>query len=247
MHARCFVLPHTCFLLSACRLFISFATLHSRSRPLLSPFGPVSLGDVSMDMCIHQQYPYLSSDSCGCQSRHLSIFERIESFFRMSSSKQSAPKRVSKKLLGRTDIEKALWTLDKLTQEEARMASAQGLWAAERVNSRAKRVRGNVQCVGENVQDADERVKGADDRIRGVDDRPCLPRFRQLSVDSVRYPYACTRPFWAILTIAHPYSPLVALLPHLVLGKFGLVWFGPVWAKPETEPIGLAQTGNQTI
>ncbi|KAI0277838.1 hypothetical protein BC826DRAFT_1166588 [Russula brevipes] len=120
----------------------------------------------------------------------------------MASSKLGAPKRVSKKLLGRTDTEKALWTLDKLTQEEARVASAQGLWAMEHVNSRVKRVRGDVQCVGVNVQDVDERVKGADDRIRGVNDQPCLPRFRQLSVDSVRYPYARTWPFWAILTIA---------------------------------------------
>jgi hypothetical protein len=30
-----------------------------------------------------------------------------------------------------------------------------------------------------------------------------------------------------------------------VLGKFGLVRFGPVLAKPETEPIGLAQTETE--
>jgi len=45
------------------------------------------------------------------------------------------------------------------------VASAQGLWAVERVNSRVKRVGGDVQGIGVNVQDVDERVKGADDRI----------------------------------------------------------------------------------
>jgi hypothetical protein len=32
----------------------------------------------------------------------------------------------------------------------------------------------------------------------------------------------------------------------VVLGKFSLVWFGPVWAKPETKPIKFGQTRNQT-
>ncbi|KAI0276171.1 hypothetical protein BC826DRAFT_1114180 [Russula brevipes] len=89
----------------------------------------------------------------------------------MASSK---PERVSKKLLGRTDTEKALWTLDKLTQEEARVASAQGLWAMEHVNSRVKRVGGDVQCVGVNVQDVDERVK--DNSAWTLSAVPCLSR-----------------------------------------------------------------------
>ncbi|KAI0297952.1 hypothetical protein BC826DRAFT_137303 [Russula brevipes] len=97
---------------------------------------------------------------------------------------QSAPKRFFKKLLGRTDIEKSLWALDKLTQEEARMASAECLMAAERVNKRVKRVGSDVQSVGEDVQGVDERVKGVDDRIKGVDDRVKDVKYKVKGVDN---------------------------------------------------------------
>jgi len=53
-----------------------------------------------------------------------------------------------KKLIGHTDIEDSLHQLDKLTQEEARMASAEQLRIAHSV---------------------EERVKGVDDRVQGVD------------------------------------------------------------------------------
>jgi hypothetical protein len=53
-------------------------------------------------------------------------------------------------LIGRADIEDALNRLDKLTQEEARMATTQVLKATRGV---------------------DDRVRGVDDRVAGVDGR----------------------------------------------------------------------------
>ena len=54
-----------------------------------------------------------------------------------------------KKLIGRTDIEDALKRLDRLTQEEARMAAAQVLKVANAV---------------------DDKVQGIDDKIAAVVD-----------------------------------------------------------------------------
>ena len=53
-------------------------------------------------------------------------------------------------MIGRADIEDALERLDKLTQEEARMATMQVLKATRSV---------------------DNRVRGVDDRVAGVDGR----------------------------------------------------------------------------
>ena len=55
-----------------------------------------------------------------------------------------------KRLIGRTDLEDALKKLDKLTDEEARMAVAQNLKATHNV---------------------DERVRGVANTVAGVDDR----------------------------------------------------------------------------
>ena len=69
-----------------------------------------------------------------------------------------------KKLIGRTDIEDALKRLDRLTQEEARMAAAQVLKVANTVDDR-------VQGIADNVLDVDNRVAGIDDRVADVGDR----------------------------------------------------------------------------
>ena len=56
-----------------------------------------------------------------------------------------------KKLVGRTDIEDALSRLDKLTQEEARMAIAQVLKVAHHIED-------GVKTVGDNVKDVDDKI-----------------------------------------------------------------------------------------
>jgi hypothetical protein len=59
-----------------------------------------------------------------------------------------------KKLMGRTDIADALGRLDKLTQEEARMAIMEVLKVAHRVED-------GVKTVSDNVKDVDEKVNVA--------------------------------------------------------------------------------------
>jgi archaellum component FlaC len=90
-----------------------------------------------------------------------------------------------KKLFGMKDIEDALQRLDKLTQEEARMAAAEGLTISRGIDDRVKvvderleGVDGRVQSVDvkvegieDQVQLVDNKVEGVDDRVRGVDDK----------------------------------------------------------------------------
>ena len=70
-----------------------------------------------------------------------------------------------KKLVGRTDIEDALVRLDGLTQDEVRMAAAQGLKATHEVDGKVKNVEGKVQGVDNKVQGVDNRVRDAIDLI----------------------------------------------------------------------------------
>ena len=69
-----------------------------------------------------------------------------------------------KKLIGRTEMEDALKKLDKLTQEEARMAAAENLKATYAVDKR-------VQGVADTMVATDNRVAGVDDRVAGVSDQ----------------------------------------------------------------------------
>ena len=76
-----------------------------------------------------------------------------------------------KKLIGRTDIEDALKRLDKLTQEEVRMAVAQNLKATHAVDERVRGVANTVVAIEDGVARVDDRVAGVDDRVASVDDR----------------------------------------------------------------------------
>jgi hypothetical protein len=75
-----------------------------------------------------------------------------------------------KKLVGRTDIEDALRRLDKLTQEEARMATAQVLKATHNVDDRVKGVADKVVGIDDRVASVDDRVKAVDDKVAAVID-----------------------------------------------------------------------------
>ena len=83
-----------------------------------------------------------------------------------------------KKVVGRTGIEDALARLDWLTQEEARMAAAQGLKATHEVDHKVKSVDDHIQQVDDrvqgissHVQQVDDKVQGVDDKVQGVDDK----------------------------------------------------------------------------
>jgi hypothetical protein len=58
-----------------------------------------------------------------------------------------------KKLAGRRDIEDALSRLDRLTQEEVRMAAAQGLKATHDVDDHVQQVGDKVQQVADHIDD----------------------------------------------------------------------------------------------
>ena len=79
--------------------------------------------------------------------------------------------KYGKKLIGRADMEDALKRLDKLTQEEARMAVAQNLKATHTVDMRVVAVDNRVAGVGDRVAGVDDRVARVDDKVSGVDDK----------------------------------------------------------------------------
>jgi hypothetical protein len=76
-----------------------------------------------------------------------------------------------KKLIGRTEIEDALKRLDKLTQEESRMAAAQNLKATHTVDKRVEGVVDTVVAIDDRVASVNDRVVTIDDRVKMVDDK----------------------------------------------------------------------------
>jgi hypothetical protein len=76
-----------------------------------------------------------------------------------------------KKLIGNDDIGDALKRLDRLTQEEALMASAQLLEITNVIDSEVREIAGNVIVVDDRVAGVDDRVAGVDERVAGVDDK----------------------------------------------------------------------------
>jgi methyl-accepting chemotaxis protein len=76
-----------------------------------------------------------------------------------------------KRLIGRTDIEDALKRLDRLTQEEARMAAAQVMRVANTVDDRVQGIANNMVSVDNRVADIDDRVADVGDRLKEVDEQ----------------------------------------------------------------------------
>ena len=66
-------------------------------------------------------------------------------------------------------MEDSLQKLDKLTQEEARMASAEQLRIAHSIQGKVQGVGDDVQDVGKKVQGIDDGVKDVGDKVQGVD------------------------------------------------------------------------------
>ena len=76
-----------------------------------------------------------------------------------------------KKLMGSAEMEDALKRLDKLTQEESRMAAAEILKVTRTVDKRVEGVADMVAGVDDRVASVDDRVAGVDDRVASVNDR----------------------------------------------------------------------------
>jgi len=68
-------------------------------------------------------------------------------------------------LTGNREIEDSLERLDKLTQEEARMAAAEQLKMTHSVDGRVRGVGGQVQDVRGDVQDVGDKVQHVDDKL----------------------------------------------------------------------------------
>jgi hypothetical protein len=80
--------------------------------------------------------------------------------------------------MGKNDIEDALKRLDRLTQEEARMAAAQLLKVTNTIDNRVGGIADNVLVVdnrvagiGDRVASVDDRVKDVDGKVKAVDDK----------------------------------------------------------------------------
>jgi hypothetical protein len=86
-------------------------------------------------------------------------------------------------LIGKTEIEDALKRLDKLTNEEVRMVTAQVLGATHTVDDKVGRVEDKVLEVDNKVSGVDDRVVGVDERVAGVDDRVARVDDRVVGID----------------------------------------------------------------
>ena len=73
--------------------------------------------------------------------------------------------------MGKDDIQDTLKRLDRLTQEEARMASAQLLKVTSAIGSEVRVIADSVLVVDERVASVGSRVKDVDDRVKAVDDK----------------------------------------------------------------------------
>ena len=75
-----------------------------------------------------------------------------------------------KKLTGNTDIEDGLERLDKLTQEDARMASAELLKMTHGVDDGVKGIDEKVQDVRGDVHDVRDKVQGVEGKVQDLRD-----------------------------------------------------------------------------
>jgi hypothetical protein len=90
----------------------------------------------------------------------------------------SCSEKYFKKLMGNREIEDSLESLDRLTQEEARMASVEQLKMTHNVDRKVtgverhvQDVRSGVQDVGDKVQTVEGRVQDVGIKVQGVDDK----------------------------------------------------------------------------
>ncbi|KAH8984867.1 hypothetical protein EDB92DRAFT_2105829 [Lactarius akahatsu] len=85
--------------------------------------------------------------------------------------RRGSAKRLLKKLAGRTDLEDAVKKLDRLTQEEARMALAEVLKITHIVRDDVKVVDGKVESMDGKVEDVGDKVDDVGDKVDDVGDK----------------------------------------------------------------------------
>ncbi|KAH9060274.1 hypothetical protein EDB87DRAFT_623822 [Lactarius vividus] len=92
--------------------------------------------------------------------------------------RRGSAKKFLKKLAGKTDLEDAVKKLDRLTQEEARMALAEVLRIThvvrddvKVVDGKVEGIDGKVEDVGDKVDSVSGKVEDIGDRVQSVDDK----------------------------------------------------------------------------
>ena len=96
---------------------------------------------------------------------------------------QRCSEKYMKKLFGKTEMEDALKKLDKLTQEEARMAAAENLRLTHTVDKKVEGVADTLVAIDNRMAGVDDRVAGVDDRVAGVNDQVAGVDERVAAVD----------------------------------------------------------------
>ena len=76
-----------------------------------------------------------------------------------------------RKLAGMADLEDALKNLDRLTQEEVRMANAEVLRITNNISDGVKIVDGKVEGVHNKVDGVGNKVEDVGDKVQGVGDK----------------------------------------------------------------------------
>ncbi|KAH9032101.1 hypothetical protein EDB84DRAFT_150754 [Lactarius hengduanensis] len=85
--------------------------------------------------------------------------------------RRGSAKKFLKKLAGRADLEDAVKKLDRLTQEEARMALAEVLKITHIVHDGVKVVDGKVDVMNDKVDDVGDKVADVGDKVEDIADR----------------------------------------------------------------------------
>ena len=101
----------------------------------------------------------------------------------MSRLTECCPEKYVKKLMGKTELEDALRRLDKLTHEEAWMATAQVLKATHTVDERVRGVAAAVIGVDDRVARIEDGVTNVNDRVAGVVERVAAVDDRMAHID----------------------------------------------------------------
>ena len=76
------------------------------------------------------------------------------------------PEKFLRRVIGRTDLEDGIKTLDKLTHEEVAMASAQLLKVTHNIDNNVMKINENVLVVKSDVQVVNDNIKAVDDKVQ---------------------------------------------------------------------------------
>jgi hypothetical protein len=142
--------------------------------------------------------------------------------FDMSPKVDLPAEKYLKRLLGMKEVEDALQRLDKLTQEEARMAAAEALTITRGIDDKVNDVGEILEGVDERVQRVDVKVEGIDDKVlivdskvQGVDDKVLSVdgKVQNVDISKITTPSPSpSRPFSFCVPSGSPSSPSENLL-----------------------------------